>query len=103
MPFPNEPPASYRTPPFPSLNIHDIHDFTDDKRYTLYYIGDAWRFTLMWTLIVFAVFHMGAVLIAWFTHGWKKSSWKYLWVAPIIYLGVAALEAVVSGSIVGLM
>lgn len=99
----NAVPAAYKTPPFPSLNIKDIHDTTEDRIYTLYYVGDVWRFTVIWTLITFALFHLGAVLIAWITHGWKKSSWKYLWLAPIVYLGTAAVEAVVAGSIVGLM
>jgi hypothetical protein len=38
-----------------------------------------------------------------FNHGWKKSSWKYLWAVPIIYLVMAGLEAVLAGSIVGLV
>ncbi|EHK15574.1 uncharacterized protein TRIVIDRAFT_38082 [Trichoderma virens Gv29-8] len=97
------PPANYTTPPFPSLNVHTLFDATPDKRYTLYYIKDVWRFTVIWTLIVFALFHLGAVFIAMFTHGWKKSSWKYLWITPIVYLGVAGLEAVLSGTIVGVM
>ncbi|KAI7760392.1 hypothetical protein LZL87_008482 [Fusarium oxysporum] len=46
---------------------------------------------------------MGAVLIAMFTHGWKKSSWRYLWAVPVIYLVIAGLEAVMAGSIVGLV
>ncbi|EHK41386.1 hypothetical protein TRIATDRAFT_301972 [Trichoderma atroviride IMI 206040] len=97
------PPRNYTTPRFPSLNVNTLFDSTPDKRYTLYHIGDVWRFTVIWTLITFAVFHLGAVFIALFTHGWKKSSWKYLWLTPIIYMGVAALEALLSGTIVGVM
>ncbi|PNP37515.1 hypothetical protein TGAM01_v201159 [Trichoderma gamsii] len=97
------PPRNYTTPRFPSLNVNTLFDSTPDKRYTLYYIGDVWRFTVIWTLITFALFHLGAVFIALFTHGWKKSSWKYLWLTPIIYLGVAGLEALLSGTIVGVM
>ncbi|PTB66357.1 hypothetical protein BBK36DRAFT_162227 [Trichoderma citrinoviride] len=97
------PPANYTTPPFPSLNVHSLFDATPEKQFTLYFIGDVWRFTVIWTLITFALFHLGAVFIAMFTHGWKKSSWKYLWITPIVYLGVAGLEAVVSGTIVGVM
>lgn len=99
----NEPPPGYKTPPFPSLNVHTLADETHDKIYTLYHIGDAWRFTVVWTVIVYAVFHMGAVLIALFTHGFKRKSWKVLWIAPIVYLAVAGAEAVISGSIVGIM
>lgn len=103
MSFPNSPPASYRTPRFPSLNAKTLYDTTDDKRYTLYYVLDVWRFTLVWTLILYALFHLGAVMIAFFTHGWKKSSWKYLWAVPVVYLVMAGFEAVLSGTVVGLV
>ncbi|KAI8678804.1 hypothetical protein NCS55_00602800 [Fusarium keratoplasticum] len=103
MALPNEPPKDYQTPGFPSLNIQTLYDNTSDKRYTLYYILDVWRFTLLWTIIIYACFHLAAVLIAMFNHRWKKSSWKYLWAAPIIYLVIAGLEAVLAGSIVGLV
>ncbi|KAL6356095.1 hypothetical protein LRP88_09683 [Fusarium phalaenopsidis] len=102
MALPNEPPKDYQTPGFPSLNIQTLYDTTSDKRYTLYYVLDVWRFTLLWTIIIYACFHLAAVLIAMFNHGWKKSSWKYLWAVPIIYLVIAGLEAVLAGSIVGL-
>lgn len=103
MVLPNTPPEGYQTPRFPSLNVQTLYDQTTDKRYTLYYILDVWRFTLLWTLIIYALFHLGAVLTAMFTHGWKKSSWRYLWAVPVIYLVVAGLEAVMAGSIVGLV
>ncbi|KAK7428529.1 hypothetical protein QQZ08_004967 [Neonectria magnoliae] len=103
MALPNKPPDSYRTPRFPSLNVQTLYDTTDNKQFTLYDILDVWRFTLMWTLILYSIFHMGAVLIAMFTHGWKKSSWKYLWAVPVVYLIMAGLEAVMAGSITGLV
>lgn len=99
----SEPPPNYKTPPFPSLNVHTLSDETDNKIYTLYHIGDIWRFTAVWTAIVYAVFHIGAVMVALMTHGFKRRSWKLLWLAPIVYLSVAGVEAVLSGSIVGLM
>jgi hypothetical protein len=103
MALPNTPPKDYKTPRFPSLNVQTLYDTTDDKQFTLFYILDVWRFTLLWTLIIYACFHMGAVLVAMFTHGWKKSSWRYLWAIPVIYLVMAGLEAVMAGSIVGLL
>ncbi|RSL61264.1 hypothetical protein CEP54_006313 [Fusarium duplospermum] len=103
MALPNEPPKDYQTPGFPSLNIQTFRDTTHDKQFTLYYILDVWRFTLLWTIIIYACFHLAAVLIAMFNHGWKKSSWKYLWAVPIVYLVMAGLEAVLAGSIVGLV
>ena len=103
MALPNTPPESYQTPRFPSLNVQTLYDTTSNKQYTLYYVIDVWWFTLLWTLILYAIFHMGAVLVAFFTHGWKKSSWRYLWALPVIYLIVAGLQAVMAGSIVGLV
>lgn len=103
MSFRNGPPSQYRTPPFPSLNVHTLADETDDKIYTLYHITDIWRFTVLWTVIVYAVFHLGAILITLATHGFKRRSWKLLWLAPIVYLSVAGVEAIISGSVIGAM
>lgn len=103
MPNPNDPPDGYRTPRFPSLNVRDLYDSTPDKRYTLFHIQDVWYFTVVWTLIMYWVFHMGPVLIALFTHGWNKSSWKYLWAVPIVYMVMAGLEALLAGTIVGFL
>ena len=94
-------PPGYQTPGFPSLNIQTIYDTTDDRRYTLYDITDVWRFTVIWTLVAYAVFHLAAVLIAVYAHGWRISSWKYLWAVPVVYLVIAAMEALMAGSIVG--
>lgn len=103
MSHPGRPPNDYSTPHFPSLNIRTIYDTSDDRRYTLYYIRDVWRFTVIWTLIGYAAFHMAAVVIAMFAHGWRISSWKYLWAVPVVYLVIAAMEAIMAGSIVGVM
>lgn len=80
-----------------------LSDRTPQRLHTIYYIQDAWRFTLLWTLIAYAVFHAGAVLVTVLTHGWKKSSWSYLWAVPGVYLVAAGLEAVLAGSVVGLV
>lgn len=103
MVHPNSPPKSYHSPRFPSLNVETLADTTDDRRYTLFYLSDIVRFTVIWTLIVYALFHLGAVLVAFSSHGFKKSSWKYLWLTPAVYLVIASLEAVLSGTIVGLL
>lgn len=103
MSDPGVPPPTYNTPRFPSLNVQTIYDFTDDKRYTLYHIKDVWRFTVVWTLIVYALFHLGAVMVAMLTHGWRISSWKYLWAVPVVYLVIAGLEALLAGTIIGLV
>ena len=103
MALPNTPPADYKTPRFPPLHVQTLYDTTNDKQYTLYYVLDVWRVTLLGTLIIYACFHLAAVLIAMFTHGWKKSSWKYLWAIPVVYLVMAGIEAIMAGSIVGLV
>lgn len=35
--------------------------------------------------------------------GRKKSNWKYLWTVPLLYAFVAGVEAIMAGSVVGLM
>jgi hypothetical protein len=63
-----------------------------------------WRFTLLWTLIIYALFHLGAAGVALSMQvGKKRSNWKFLWMVPVVYLIVAGLEALFAGSIVGLM
>lgn len=52
-------PPGYTTPPFPSL-----HWPPEQAEWSLYHVYDAWRFTLIWTLILYAVFHSGAALLA---------------------------------------
>ena len=100
---PGTPPEGYSTPSFPSLNIETLWDDTENRRYTLYYIRDVWRFTTTWTLIIYLFFHLAAVSIAMFTHGWTKASWKYIWVVPVSYLVVAGVEAFIAGSLVGVL
>jgi hypothetical protein len=103
MARPEAAPPDYQTPKFPSLNVQTLYDSTERKEYTLFYIYDVWRFTLIWTLIIYALFHLGAVFVTVFTHGWKKNAWRYLWAVPVVYLVMAGVEAVVAGSLVGVM
>jgi hypothetical protein len=90
----NPPPANYTSPPFPSL-----YSPFDSGTY-LYYSHDVWRFTLFWTLIVFEVFHLAASGYA-FAIQWKE--WKYMWIVPVVYLVIGGIEALLAGSVVGLM
>ncbi|KAF4580983.1 Transmembrane protein 170 [Ophiocordyceps camponoti-floridani] len=103
MSYPNDPPPGYETPDWPGLGLPILGDHTPDKRHTLYTVGASWRFTLLWTLVTYAVVHVAVVFIAFCTHGWKRASWKYTWALPIIYLIVAGIEAVFAGSVTGLM
>lgn len=35
--------------------------------------------------------------------GKRRSHWKYLWLVPLIYFLIAGFEAVIAGTVVGLM
>ncbi|KAK9795684.1 hypothetical protein SCARD494_04655 [Seiridium cardinale] len=86
-------------PSFPSLYWP-----AESCEHAIYYLWDSWRFTLLWTLILYAIFHMGSAAIALGVQvGKHRSTWKYLWAVPAIYAITAALEAVVAGSIVGVL
>ena len=95
---PSEPPPEYTTPPFPSL-YPPHHILSDDAKY-LYHSSDIWRFTLFWTLLVYGAFHLAASAYAMVIQ-WKN--WKFIWVIPVVYIIVAGIEAVLAGSVVGLM
>ncbi|KAJ1305063.1 hypothetical protein OPQ81_000103 [Rhizoctonia solani] len=93
------PPADYRPPGWPSLFWPPLED-----RYVLYRLGDMVRFTMFWTLVMYAAFHWAAVGIALFVQiGKRRTNWKYLWTVPIIYSVIAAFEALIAGTITGAM
>ena len=53
---------------------------------------------------MFAVFHL--VVAAWAVAmqlGKGTNSWKYVWIIPLFYALLAGIEALMAGSIVGLM
>jgi hypothetical protein len=55
-------------------------------------------------LIVYAVFHLVVAAFAVCMQlGKAKSAWKYVWIIPVVYATVAGIEALLAGSIVGLM
>ena len=92
-------PPGYTTPPFPSLHVPP-----QDPQFSLYTVRDIWRFTLLWTLILFGLFHLGAAGLALLMQSGKtRVNWKYLWLVPLAYGIVAGAEALMAGSIVGLM
>lgn len=92
-------PANYTVPRFPSLYWPP-----DQFPYTLQYLSDMWRFTVVWTVIIYAIFHLAAAGIALVMQADKlRTNWKYLWIVPLIYAFVAGAEALFAGSIVGLM
>jgi len=95
------PPPEYTTPPFPSLPWPPQEA---SESYRLYYLTDIWRFTLLWTVIIYGLFHLGAAAIALLMQvGRRKSNWKFLWMVPLVYAFVAGVEALMAGSVVGLI
>ncbi|KAK1751771.1 protein-S-isoprenylcysteine O-methyltransferase [Echria macrotheca] len=92
-------PPGYTTPPFPSLHIPP-----QDPQWSLYTVTDIWRFILLWTLILYGLFHLGAAGIALLMQvGKKRRNWRYLWLVPLAYIFVAGVEALMAGSVVGLI
>ncbi|EGS17605.1 uncharacterized protein CTHT_0069440 [Thermochaetoides thermophila DSM 1495] len=89
----------HESPPFPSLFWKPQYSTVVLKR-----LDDMWRFTVYWTLILYGLFHMGAVAYALLMQLPKaRSSWKFLWLVPLTYFIVAAAEALIAGSVVGLI
>lgn len=61
-------------------------------------------FTLLWTLSIYMIVHVGAAVLAITMHlGKRWSNWKYVWIVPIFYILVAGSEAVLAGGLVGAM
>ncbi|KAI1634830.1 hypothetical protein F4809DRAFT_643126 [Biscogniauxia mediterranea] len=93
----NYPPDGYHSPRFPSLCWPP-----ESRGCALYSVFDSWRFTLLWTLMLYALFHLGATGVALFMQvGKRRSVWKYLVAVPFVYFIIAGVEALVAGSIVG--
>lgn len=98
----NPAPFDYQTPPFPSL-YWPFHPPPGAANY-LYYTHDIWRYTLLWTLIVYAITH--GLVAGWailMQIGKGKRAWQYVWIIPLVYALIAGVEALMAGSFVGLM
>jgi hypothetical protein len=98
----NPAPLGYKTPPFPSL--YWPYNARPGEANYLYFTYDIWRHTLLWTLITFAVCHL--TVAAWAVAmqlGKNKNAWKYVWIIPLVYALLAGIEALMAGSITGLM
>ncbi|KAL8766169.1 MAG: hypothetical protein Q9209_006974, partial [Squamulea sp. 1 TL-2023] len=91
-------PADRKTPSFPAL-YWPISVLPGEPQY-LYTVQDAWRFTLFWTLIVFEVCHLAASSYA-FMVQWRN--WKLMFGVTLVYALLAGIEALMAGSLVGLL
>jgi len=89
-------PANYTTPSFPSL-YWPISPSPDEPQF-LYYSNDIWHFTLLWTLALYAGFHLASGVYAFFMMPSKMSLG-----IPVVFAIVGGIEATMAGSIVGLM
>ncbi|KFX85919.1 hypothetical protein O988_09853 [Pseudogymnoascus sp. VKM F-3808] len=95
-------PLDYETPPFPSL--YWPLDAKAGVASYLYYVKDIWRFTLLWTLIFYAAFHFAtAALGVCMQLGKGRNAFKWVWSIPVAYAAIAGIEALLAGSIVGLI
>ncbi|KAJ5088049.1 hypothetical protein N7456_011665 [Penicillium angulare] len=94
----NRVPINYHTPAFPSL--YDPLPIHRKEAHYLYYTHDIWRFTLYWTLIFYGATHLTVAGCAVLTH---SRNWSVIWLVPLLYSLVAGVEALMAGSIVGLV
>lgn len=89
--------VGYTPPKFPGLTLHfESNDATSEF---LYYSSDIWKFTLFWTLIVFAVFYLAAGVIA--AVGQRKLFNGIFIILVYFVWGIG--QAFISGSIVGIL
>ncbi|CAZ85377.1 unnamed protein product [Tuber melanosporum] len=87
-------PPGHVPPSFPSL-YWPINPNPGEAAY-LYIPRDVWKFTLYWTLIVYAAFHLSAGVWAFAMRPSKLSIG-----VPLFYVVVGGIEATIAGSIVG--
>ncbi|KAK9378820.1 uncharacterized protein V2V93DRAFT_328407, partial [Kockiozyma suomiensis] len=87
-------PWGYEVPEFPSLSWPTTSRM--DTKYYLYYRKDIWRFTCLWTIIVYEVVHFAAGLWAALMSRRLKS-----FVILAIYMFVGGVGGIISGSIIG--
>jgi hypothetical protein len=61
-------------------------------------VHDIWRFTLLWTIIDVVGIHLIAAAFA-MAIQWRN--WKLIWIAPIVFGAIGAIEALIAGNVVG--
>ncbi|TQS36803.1 hypothetical protein Golomagni_02737, partial [Golovinomyces magnicellulatus] len=98
----NPAPLDYKTPPWPSL-YWPLDERTGAAKY-LYFTHDIWLYTLLWTLVMFAGTHGIVAIISVVMHiGKGHRSWQYSWAILFALITIAGVEAIMAGSVVGLM
>ena len=110
-------PLAYVTPSWPSL--YWPINVTPGSSYYLYYVRDIWRFTLYWTLFIYLVLHLltsvwAVLMLLRSAHarrqkdpdrhsGEVKTTLLWVWAIPMVYLVVGGVEALLAGSLMGLV
>jgi hypothetical protein len=123
-------PLSYNTPQFPAL-YWPVRASPGEARY-LYFLSDIYRFTVYWTLITIVAAHTvvatWAVLMQFSSAHYRsrylsspagrklseknrkllgerpvRETVAWVWVVPVVYLVIGASEALLAGSLVGLV
>ncbi|KAF3394995.1 Uncharacterized protein DPV78_008704 [Talaromyces pinophilus] len=94
----NQAPLDYTVPSFPSLYVPIIGE-PQSQNY-LYHLTDIWRFTLFWTLILYLGTHAA---VASFAVAVQWRNYKRMWAVPVVYVLVSGFEALLAGSLVGLI
>ncbi|KAL2808827.1 hypothetical protein BJX63DRAFT_18204 [Aspergillus granulosus] len=94
----NRVPINYVTPPFPSL--YDPFPGRSNVAFYLYHTQDIWRFTLYWTLIFYISCYLAVAACALALQG---RNWRICLAVPIVYAVIGGLEALLAGSLVGLV
>lgn len=100
----NPAPLDYVTPEFPSL--YWPFEVKPGAANYLYFTYDIWRFTLFWTLIIYAGLHAATLTFALLVRikfGNTKSTfqWKIAFLVSAGYALVAGLEALLAGTGIG--
>lgn len=123
-------PRSYKTPQFPAL-YWPIRTKPGEPQY-LYYLSDIYRYTLYWTLLTIVTAHIcvatWAVLMQFNSASQRKKylstpagrrlsaknrkllgeypigeTLSWVWLIPVVYIVIGGLEALLAGSMVGLV
>ena len=87
----------------PSLPCTIRVDSTPGVAQYLYDTTDVWRFTLLWTLILFEACHLLTALYATAIQlrNRKTVTWWWPWIIPLVSLLIGGIEALLAGTIVG--
>jgi hypothetical protein len=89
-------PPGYTTPDFPSL--YWPLPVGVARSHYLYQPADILRFTVYWTLLLVGGIHL---IVALWACAIQWRNWKLVWIAPVVFVLMGGIEALLSGAIVG--